>query len=141
MSTSPELEAAFEAAHDTAEDGMVQRLVERLADRFGGVANASAVFGDPVERNGVTIIPVAKVRWGAGAGAGRGGEVVDGKPEGGEGGGGGGGVSVKPIGYIELRDGTAEFIRFRDPGAMLPVLIGGAIAAWIGARAIRAIFR
>lgn len=138
---SPELDDAIEEARRAAEDGMVQRLVERLADRFGGVANASAVFGDAVERNGVTIIPVAKVRWGAGAGTGRGGEVVDGTPQGGEGGGGGGGVSVKPIGYIELHDGQAEFIRFRDPGAMVPVLIGGAIAAWIGSRAIRGLFR
>lgn len=140
MSTSPELEAAFEAARNT-DDSPVQRLVEHLAERFGGVANASAVFGDPVTHGNVTIIPVAKVSWGAGAGTGRGSDIVDGKPQTGEGGGGGGGVSVKPVGYIEVRDGHAEFVRFRDLGAMVPLVIASAIAAWIGSHAIRTIFR
>lgn len=76
-------------------------LVERLAGLVGMNANASAVFGDPIVADGVTVIPVAKARWGFGGGSGG-----DGREEGS--GGGGGGV-VAPMGYIELRDGGARF--------------------------------
>ena len=47
------------------------RLVERLADKLGSSAHSTAVFGEPVERDGVTVIPVAKARWGFGGGGGR----------------------------------------------------------------------
>ena len=45
-------------------------FVERIADRIGAHAEVKAVFGDPIERDGITVIPVAKVRWGFGGGAG-----------------------------------------------------------------------
>ena len=44
--------------------------VERVAERLGS-ADARTIYGDPVERNGTTVIPVAKVRFGFGGGAGR----------------------------------------------------------------------
>ena len=43
-------------------------LAQALADRVGLKAGAHAVFGQPVEREGITVIPVAKVRWGYGCG-------------------------------------------------------------------------
>jgi hypothetical protein len=43
-------------------------LLERLAERIGGRAKAEAVFGAPVQHGEVTVIPVARVRWGLGAG-------------------------------------------------------------------------
>jgi hypothetical protein len=82
-------------------------FLDRLAERVGAAAQARAVFADPVERDGVTVIPVAKARWGFGGGSGRNAEG------GGSGGGGGGGVS--PLGYIEVRDGTAKFKWIRGP--------------------------
>jgi hypothetical protein len=45
-------------------------FVERVAERMGLHASAKAVYAEPVERDGVTIIPVAKVRWGFGGGSG-----------------------------------------------------------------------
>ena len=42
-----------------------------MAEKLGAVAKAATVFGEPVERDGVTVIPVAKARWGFGGGAGR----------------------------------------------------------------------
>ena len=50
-----------EARADAAENGLT-----RLAESLGANAAASAVFGTPVERDGVTVIPVARVRWGFG---------------------------------------------------------------------------
>jgi uncharacterized spore protein YtfJ len=81
-------------------------IVQRLAERIGLSARAEAVFGDPVERAGVTIIPVARTTWGFGGGSG--GEAAN------QGSGGGGGGIVTPIGFIEVREGGARFVRVRD---------------------------
>ena len=78
-----------------------QSLVEKIAEVVQLHTNASQVYGAPVERDGTTIIPVAKVQWGFGGGA-----MGAGTSE--RGGGGGGGREV-PAGYIEVRNGSAEF--------------------------------
>ena len=79
---------------------LADELLERIAHTVGQRAQASAVFGEPVQREGVTVIPVARVRFGFGGGGGGGSR----QGEEGSGGGGGGGASVTPIGFIELRD-------------------------------------
>lgn len=59
-------------AHEEASaaaTGLGDTLLERLAERIGGRAKAEAVFGAPVQHGEVTFIPVARVRWGLGAGA------------------------------------------------------------------------
>jgi uncharacterized spore protein YtfJ len=61
-------------------------FVQRLAERVDATAGASAVSGDPVERDGVTVIPVARATWGFGGGSGG---------EAGREGAGGGGDAVK----------------------------------------------
>ena len=103
-------------------------LLRGLAERIGATAASSAVFGEPVEREGVTVIPVARASWGFGGGAG-------GEPPN-EGLGGGGGSMVSPIGFIELRSGRAEFKRLRDPRKMaaLGCAAAGALglALWLG---------
>ena len=107
----------------TGEDG----FVERLAKRLGGAAKASAVFGKPVKRGDVTVIPVARARWAFGGGSGA-------SPEGSGDGGGGAGM-VSPIGYIEVRDGEAEFKPIPDR-RLLAVGAGAlAVAAVAVARA------
>ena len=88
-----------------------------MAEKLGAVARAATVFGEPVERQGVTVIPVAKARWGFGGGVGHG------KDE--EGAGGGGGVQVTPVGFIEIRNGQAEFRPIRS---LSPLLILGGIS-------------
>ena len=66
-------------------------------------------------------MPVARASWGLGGGVGR-------QPDGKESGSGaGGGVTVRPVGYIELRDGRSRFRPIREPistGALL-VAVGG----------------
>jgi uncharacterized spore protein YtfJ len=104
-------------------------FVERLADRIGASMKSSAVFGEPVERSGITVIPVAKATWGFGGGSG--GEA------GKEGAGGGGGGFVSPLGYIEVRESGAKFKRIRDP-RLLAVAAAAAIGvAGLAARAAR----
>src|SRR3954447_9763112 len=99
-----------------------------LAERIGAAARASAVFGEAVQGQGVTVIPVARAKWGFGGGSGgRDGE---------QGAGGGGGTSVSPVGYIELRAGEARFRRIdnraRIAAAAAACGLSGAIAFRLG---------
>jgi uncharacterized spore protein YtfJ len=113
---------------DQAVNGASDTFVHRLADALGAKASASASYGDPVERDGVTVIPVAKVRWGFGGGAGNG-NTLD--KLGGSGSGGAGGTLVSPIGYIEIHEGEAEFRRIKEPvpsWMLPPILLAGVLA-------------
>ena len=111
---------AMAAARLAGDGGSIDGFVERMAERIGGKASVNAVFGDPIERDGITVIPVAKVRWGFGGGAGRGpiamGPGIEGQDatsidpgQSGAGTGGGGGVTADPIGYLEIGPDGANF--------------------------------
>jgi uncharacterized spore protein YtfJ len=113
---------AEDQAQRAAEGDPSSRLLERLVSQVGGHARVQAIFGDPVERDGITVIPVARVRWGVGGG---GGAVPDGS-----GSGGGGGVAADPIGYIEVTSAGASFRpipRSFGPAAFLAAAIAAAI--------------
>lgn len=98
----------------------VDSLVERIAGQLGVTVKASTIFGEPVERDGVTVIPVARARWGFGGGGGSG---QDEHGPGG-GGGGGGGVSLTPAGYIEIAHGQSRYRPIRDARWYLPFALG-----------------
>lgn len=135
-----EFDAATAEARD-AVTGHVATFIDNLMERVGGRASAHAVFGDPVERDGVTVIPVAKVRWMFGGGGGSGGEEDTYESGPGQGVGGGGAVSAAPLGYIEVRDGHATFHQVKDPAALWPLILAGAAGAWLVLRGLRALFR
>jgi len=97
-----------------------QTFVERLAQRVGASFGTAMLFGEPVERGEVTVIPVARAAWGFGGGSGP--EQVGGA------GGGGGGVSW-PVGYIELRDSETRFRPIIDPR---PVVVAAAFGLATG---------
>jgi uncharacterized spore protein YtfJ len=103
---------------------LVNTLLERIGETVGQRAQVSTIFGEPVEREGVTVIPVAKARFGFGGGGGSGSREGDE----GSGGGGGGGVAVGPIGYIELHEGHAEFKRILTPTDLLALVLAGSLA-------------
>lgn len=80
----------------------VQRLAELARDQL----TVGRVFGEPIERGAVTVIPVARVMGGAGGGQG-----TDDSPEGPQQGEGGGwGVVARPAG-VYVVDG--ERVRFK----------------------------
>ena len=92
---------------DLEKTGSADRFIGTMAEKLGAVARAATVFGEPVERDGITVIPVAKARWGFGGGAGqRKDEGAGGKQE--DGAGGGGGVQVTPVGFIEIKNSEAN---------------------------------
>jgi uncharacterized spore protein YtfJ len=75
----------------------VQELIAEARDAM----TARRVYGEPYEREGVTIIPAAAVRGGSGGGSGRGGD--------GEGGGGGFGLAARPVGAWVITDEGATW--------------------------------
>jgi len=103
-------------------------LPERLAEAFKTVADAKMIYGEPIERDGTMIIPVAKLRYGFGGGGGR--HDKD------EGGGGGGGMIVQPAGYIELKDGSSSFHAIREPITFVPLVIAGGLTGLLMARGL-----
>jgi uncharacterized spore protein YtfJ len=115
------LEEAKRAAEAGAADDKFSRLVEAL----GGTASAQAVFGAPVEKDGVTIVPVARVRYGVGGGGGRGAGRRRRGAEDAEqvGHGQGGGLQAAPVGYIEIRDGQTSYKRIADPVRPLALVL------------------
>lgn len=81
-------------------------VTDRILDRLRGMVGVDRVFGDPVERNGATVIPAAKIRTGGGGGGGGGGddEAM------GSGEGGGFGVIAKPVGaFVIGADGEVRW--------------------------------
>jgi uncharacterized spore protein YtfJ len=129
-----------EARQEAERDRPLDRLIEALVDRFGGRTGVHTVYGDPVERDQVTVIPVARVRWMAGAGAGSGGAPAGkgGARNGaeGEGAGGGGGIIGDPVGYIEIRSSGATFQPIRGvPNPLAILAVGVSLALVIRALA------
>jgi uncharacterized spore protein YtfJ len=119
-STEDDIRGQVEA--DVSDDRLT-----RMAERLGATAAAAAVFGTPVESEGTTVIPVARVRYGFGGGSGRS------KKEDGEGFGGGGGVHAAPVGYIDVRGGEASYRRINDPIRYLVALLVLPIAIGLAA--------
>jgi uncharacterized spore protein YtfJ len=150
------LDAAMGAAKKAGDGGRIDDFIERLADRVGAKASVRAVFGDPIERGGITVIPVAKVRWGFGGGAGSAPVAMgpgrpdddlspfsdigpagsaaaaeDERPQG-SGSGAGGGVTASPVGYLEI---GPEGATFKPITSVMPspgfVLAAGATTALV----------
>ncbi|MGO4691903.1 spore germination protein GerW family protein [Glaciibacter sp. 2TAF33] len=96
------------------------------ATRSFGVKSA---YGDPVEIDGVTIIPVAYVQYGFGGG----GDETGGDAE--MGGGGGGGMSI-PVGAYVKSGGTVRF----DPN-LVSLLAVGIPFVWVAGKALARIIR
>ncbi|MCC3155324.1 spore germination protein GerW family protein [Hymenobacter sp. BT770] len=95
-------------------------LAERLAQVLSHSVRTEAVYGNPVERNGVTVIPVARAYYGFGGGSG-----TNAKSEAGTG--GGGGATINPVGYIEMKDGRTNFRPIRSSVVPL-VAVSGLVA-------------
>jgi uncharacterized spore protein YtfJ len=126
MTTDDAIAAAREAVKSHRADG----LVERLAERLGARASVEAVFGTPIASGELTVVPVARVRYGFGGGGG-----AD-EAEGRGGSGGGGGVSAEPIGYLEIRPTGAAFQPIGRTLASPAFVLSAAFAAAIVIRAL-----
>jgi uncharacterized spore protein YtfJ len=109
-------------------------FVADIAERVGLTSGVNAVFGRPVEKNGITVIPVARVRAGFGGGRGT-------RPgsEAGEGG-GGGGISL-PIGFIKVTGTDATFEKLSSPGSFGRLAAGVGFGIYLALRGVAAYSR
>ncbi|HLM62526.1 MAG TPA: spore germination protein GerW family protein [Pyrinomonadaceae bacterium] len=95
-----------------------ENFVVSLAQKIGITTNAKYIYGEPVERDGVTVITVAKAVYGFGG--------CSGKNDADEGSGGGVGVVLTPVGYIEIKNGETRFRPTRDWLLLVPALAAAA---------------
>ena len=87
------------------------------------------VFGDPFEKDGTTVLPVAAVRGGGGGGAGH-------DQSGQEGEGAGFGVAARPAGAYVLTGNRVSWHPAVDVNRMLTVA-GAVVVAWLLTRSRR----
>jgi uncharacterized spore protein YtfJ len=105
--------------------GSADSFIGTMAEKLGAVARAATIFAEPVERDGITVIAVSTASWGFGGGVGHR-KAGEGAQREEDGAGGGGGVQVTPVGFIEIRNGQAEFRRIRT--VSLPLMIASGIS-------------
>ncbi len=102
----------------------VQQLLAQARDTI----TVKRVFGDPIDKDGVTVIPVAKVMGGAGGGR---------APEnGGSGSGGGFGVVAAPAGVFVIK---GDAVIWQPALDLNRVILGGQLVAIALLLLIRAI--
>lgn len=92
------------------------------------------VFGEPLERDGKTVIPVAAVRGGGGGGGG-GGDAEEGS---GYGSGGGFGLSARPVGVYVL---DADGVHWEPSLDVSRIAIGGQIVAVFALFVLRSLIK
>jgi uncharacterized spore protein YtfJ len=87
------------------------------------------VFGEPYEKNGMTVIPVARVQGGAGGG---GGEGPDGQ---GKGSGSGFAMTARPVGAYVIR---GDELTWRPALDINRIILGAQIVAIVALLTLRA---
>jgi uncharacterized spore protein YtfJ len=108
----------------------VQDVIAQARDAM----TVKRVFGEPYERDGVTIIPAARVQGGAGAGGGEGSQAEGS----GSGSGAGFGLSARPVGAFVVRGGELQWQPAID---VTRVILGGQLVAVVALLTLRAIFK
>ncbi len=102
----------------------ITETIEGLKSALGDRLSAQVAYGEPVQVEGVTVIPVARVMLGFGAGGGVGESVLSGNGEDAAapvGGGGGGGGLVQPLGFIEIDSTGARWVPLEPSRAELAI--------------------
>jgi uncharacterized spore protein YtfJ len=101
--------------------------IGRILEESREAITVGRVFGDPIQQEGVTVIPAAAVRGGAGGGGGT-------DPSQGKGGGGGYGVMARPVGALVIRNGDVEWRPATDPARLA---MGGLVVAGLAVLTVR----
>ena len=110
-------------------------LLHRIGDSLSSTATVKSVFGEPIQLNGKTVVPVAKIAYGFGAGSGGAGRrkraeediSTELSPQHAEGGGGGGGIRASPAGALEITANGTRFIPFHDNRVLAAAFAAGVV--------------
>ncbi len=106
----------------------VQDVIAQARDTL----TVKRVFGEPYEKDGVTVIPAARVQGGAGGGSG---EDPDRQ---GRGSGSGFGVIARPVGAFVIRDGD---LSWRPAVDVNRIILGGQVVVVVALLTVRAIVK
>ena len=99
----------------------VERLLKGTVEELDRLLNAKNVLGEPIEKDGATIIPMVSYGFGFGAGGGT-------EQKKGQGGGTGAGGGIKPIGAIIIDKNGARVEGVKGAMTSLAATIGKAAA-------------
>jgi uncharacterized spore protein YtfJ len=106
----------------------VQDIIAQARDTL----TVKRVFGEPYEKDGVTIIPAARVQGGVGGGSGE-------DPQGqGKGSGSGFAMNARPVGAFIIRDGE---LSWRPALDVSRIVLGGQVVAIVALLTVRAIIK
>ena len=103
---------------------IIQDVLKQFGEDLKQYARTEAIFGDPIEVQGSTIVPVCRMSVGYGGGGGEG-EGQDEKKGGGKGvgGGAGGGIKIEPAALIVAKDGDVSVVAIGAKESKLSSLI------------------
>ena len=106
----------------------VQDVIAQAKDTL----TVKRVFGEPYEKDGVTVIPAARVQGGAGGGSGE-----DPNSQG-RGSGSGFGVTARPVGAFIIRDGD---LSWRPAVDVNRIILGGQLVVVVALLTVRGIVK
>lgn len=113
--------------------GEIRGMVDRVRD----ILSVERVVGNPIERDGVTLVPVVAIRGGGGGGGGEGeGTSSEATSQEGAGGGLGFGVTARPVGAYVIHGETVEWKPAVDPARMALIMT---VMAFLITRTLRAL--
>ncbi|MGA8014581.1 MAG: spore germination protein GerW family protein [Candidatus Dormiibacterota bacterium] len=107
---------------------------EDILNRVRDLATVRQVFGEPYERDGTLVVPVARILGGGGGG---GGETSD-PARGGRGWGGGFGVCTRPLGVYVIREGRVSWQPAVDVSR---IVLQGQLVAIVAMLVVRGVVR
>ncbi len=88
-------------------ENTIKNIMDTTLEKLKSMINADIITGNPIEINGITLIPVSKVAYGIATG----GSDFEAKSSAQVfGGGGGAGVTVSPIAFIVISGGNVKML-------------------------------
>jgi uncharacterized spore protein YtfJ len=106
-----------------------KELIDSAVEHLHTSASVKTVYGDPLQIDGKTVIPVARVAYGFGGGVGK----AEKGEQPSEGEGAGGGVSAKPVGVVEITGADTRFVPFGQTRKIaLAALAGSGLGLILG---------
>lgn len=95
----------------------VEKLLKGTVEELDKLLNAKNVLGEPIEKDGATVIPIVSYGFGFGAGGSTGGKT-------GNGGGTGGGGGIKPVGAIIFDNDGARVEAVKGAASSIAAIVG-----------------
>lgn len=94
-----------------------QNFIDTLLEKMKTSIKTESVVGDPITIGEITIVPIAKVTFGFGAG----GEDLE--SNNGFGGGSGGGATITPIGFVVIKGSDVSLMPLHEKETLFDKLI------------------